>query len=373
MFRWHQGLNKPDGEKFGGGNPGGNYAAEDAAEAREACEYSRFDRQELCMKAMLCRAFGPIENIEWTEVPAPACGPKQVRYRTTVATLGFMDALMVKGEYQVKPALPYVPGSVSGGVVVEVGAEVRGIKVGDRVTASDHQGAFAEERVVGEETAVVTPDGMDDVQAAALRLTFTPSYLALVIRAHLQKGETLAVTGATGGIGFAAMQLGQHLGARVIGVVSSPAKAAFLKQHGFGESIVYTAENYKDRVNALTGGQGADVIFEVIGGEIFEQSLRCINVGGRVLVLGFAGGKIGNVPANLPLLKNASVIGSFLGGWRKRFPEAGPEINQAIQKILLDSGMQTPVSKTFHLSQAVEAMNTMLDRGNIGQVVLRAA
>lgn len=324
------------------------------------------------MKAMLCRAFGPIENIEWTEVPVPACGPRQVRYRTTVATLGFMDALMIKGEYQVKPALPYVPGSVSGGVVTEVGAEVQGIQVGDRVTASDHQGAFAEERVVGDETAVVTPAGMDDVQAAALRLTFTPSYLGLVIRGSLQRGETLVVTGATGGIGYAAMQLGQHLGARVIGAVSSAAKAAFLNEHGFKDTIVYTAENYKDRVNALTGGQGADVIFEVIGGEIFEQSLRCINVGGRILVLGFAGGKIGNAPANLPLLKNASIIGSFLGGWRKRFPEAGPQINRAIQTILLESGMTTPVAKTFHLSEAVAALNTMLDRNNIGQVVLRA-
>ena len=324
------------------------------------------------MKAMLCREFGPIENIVWTDLQAPSCGPKQVRYRTSVATLGFMDALMIKGEYQIKPTLPYVPGSVSAGVVTEVGAEVKGIKVGDRVTASDHQGAFAEERVVGEETAVVTPAGMEDVQAAALRLTFTPSYLGLVTRAHLQQGETLVVTGATGGIGFAAMQLGKYLGARVIGVVSSPAKADFLASHGFAENIVYTSENYKDRVNALTGGVGADVIFEVIGGDIFEQSLRCINVGGRVLVLGFAGGRIGNVPANLPLLKNASIIGSFLGGWRKRHPEAGPAINTAVQKILIESGMTTPVAKTFPLPQAVQALNTMLDRNNIGQVVLQA-
>lgn len=322
------------------------------------------------MKAMLCREFGPIENIVWTDVPAPACGPKQVRFRTSVATLGFMDALMVKGEYQVKPSLPYVPGSVSAGVVLEVGADVKGIKVGDRVTASDHQGAFAEERVVGEETAVVTPEGMEDVQAAALRLTFTPSYLALVIRAQLQKGENLVVTGATGGIGFAAMQLGKYLGARVIGVVGSAAKADFLRAHGFSEVIDYSKENYKDRVNALTGGLGADVIFEVIGGDIFEQSLRCINVGGRVLVLGFAGGRIGNVPANLPLLKNASIIGSFLGGWRKRHVEAGPEINRAIQNILAESGMKTPIARTFPMPEAAKALNTMLDRGNVGQIVL---
>ncbi len=322
------------------------------------------------MKAMLCREFGPIENIVWTDLPTRACGPRQVRYQTSVATLGFMDALMIKGEYQIKPDLPYVPGSVSAGRVTEVGPEVTGIKVGQRISASDHQGAFAEERVVGEETAVLTPDGMEDVQAAALRLTFTPSYLALVIRADLQKGETLVVTGATGGIGFAAMQLGKFIGARVIGVVGSAAKAAFLQKHGFSEVINYSIENYKDRVNALTGGAGADVIFEVIGGDIFEQSLRCINVGGRVLVLGFAGGRIGNVPANLPLLKNASIIGSFLGGWRKRHLEAGPEINRAIQKILIESGMKTPISRSFSMPQAADALKTMQDRGNIGQIVL---
>ncbi len=322
------------------------------------------------MKAMLCREFGPIENIVWTDLPTRACGPRQVRYQTSVATLGFMDALMIKGEYQIKPDLPYVPGSVSAGRVTEVGPEVTAIKVGQRISASDHQGAFAEERVVGEETAVLTPDGMEDVQAAALRLTFTPSYLALVIRADLQKGETLVVTGAAGGIGFAAMQLGKFIGARVIGVVGSAAKAAFLQKHGFTEVINYSVENYKDRVNALTGGAGADVIFEVIGGDIFEQSLRCINVGGRVLVLGFAGGRIGNVPANLPLLKNASIIGSFLGGWRKRHLEAGPEINRAIQKILIESGMKTPISRSFSMPQAADALKTMQDRGNIGQIVL---
>ena len=138
----------------------------------------------------------------------------------------------------------------------------------------------------------------------------------------------------------------------------------------YAETIDYSAENYKDRVNAMTGGLGADVIFEVIGGDIFEQSLRCINVGGRVLVLGFAGGRIGNVPANLPLLKNASIIGSFLGGWRKRHVDAGPAINQAIQKILAESGMKTPVARTFPMPQAAEALMTMLDRTTVGQIVL---
>ncbi len=323
------------------------------------------------MKAVICREFGPIEKLEWGELPPPVCGPNQVRFRTSVATVGFMDQLMVRGLYQHKPPLPFVPGSVSAGVVTEVGSDVKGIRVGQRVTASDYGGAYAEERVAGESDLELGPDGMDELQAAALRLTFVPSYLALVERAHLQRGETLVATGATGGIGFAALQLGRHLGARVIGAVGSAEKAAFLKAQGFEETIDYSVESFKDRVNALTAGKGADVIFEVVGGELLEQSLRCINVDGRVLVLGFTGGKIPNIPANLPLLKNAAVIGSFLGGWRRRHPERFVRINEAIREILSKTGMRTPVAREFPMSEAAAALKLLVERKAIGTVVLK--
>lgn len=323
------------------------------------------------MKAVICREFGPIGALEWGELPAPACGPNQVRFRTRIATVGFMDQLMVRGLYQHKPPLPFVPGSVSAGVVTEIGAAVKSIRVGQRVTASDYGGAYAEERVAGESDLELVPEGMDELQAAALRLTFVPSYLALVERARLQRGETLVATGATGGIGFAALQLGRHFGARVIGAVGSAEKAAFLKGHGFEETIDYSAENFKDRVNALTGGKGADVIFEVVGGELFEQSLRCINVGGRVLVLGFTSGKIGTVPANLPLLKNAAVIGSFLGGWRRHHPQRFVQINEAIRDILAKTGMRTPVGQVFAMSEAATALKMLVERRAIGTVVLK--
>ena len=189
-------------------------------------------------------------------------------------------------------------------------------------------------------------------------------------RGHLQAGETLVVTGATGGIGFAAMQLGRHLGARVIGAVGSAEKAQFLRAHGFDETIDYSVEGFKDRVNALTGGRGADVIFEVVGGDIFEQSLRAINVGGRILVLGFAGGKIGNAPANLPLLKNASIVGSFLGGWRQRDPEGVAAMTREMLEVLAKGDLKTPVSGTFALAEAARAMAAATDRRNVGQVVV---
>ena len=322
------------------------------------------------MKAVLCREFGPVDNLAWENTEPPACGPRQVRYRTTVATLGFMDTLMARGLYQVKPPLPYIPGSVSAGLVTEVGAEVMGIRLGQRITASDYYGGFAEERVVAEDVVVATPDDMEDAQAAALRLTFTPSYLALVVRAQLQAGETLVVTGATGGISYSAMQLGRYLGARVIGAVGSDAKVAYLRQQGFAETINYSNESFKDRVNALTEGRGADVIFEVIGGEIFEQSLRCINAGGRVLVLGFASGRIGQVPANLPLLKNAAVMGSFLGGWKKHDPQGIAAMTREIVRILSESGMRTPIARTLKMAEGAQAMKALLSRTVSGKIML---
>jgi len=323
------------------------------------------------MKALVCRDFGPIDDLVWGELPAPACGPRQVRYRTTMATLGFMDTLMVRGLYQLKPPLPYVPGAVSAGVVIEVGAEVDRVAVGQRISALDYHGAFAEERVVGEEAVVATPADIDDEQAAAFRLTFSPSYLALVKRARLQAGEVLVVTGATGGIGFSALQLGRHLGARVIGAVGSPEKAAWLRDQGFDEVIDYGRESFKVRVNALTDGRGADVIFEVIGGDIFDQSLRCIDMFGRILVLGFASGRIADAPTNLPLLKNAAVIGSFLGGWMKRDPAGFIEMNDDIVRLLGESGLRTPIARRYAMAEGAEAMKTLLRRETIGKIMLQ--
>jgi len=192
-----------------------------------------------------------------------------------------------------------------------------------------------------------------------------------VVRALLKWGFTLVATGAAGGIGFAALQLGRHFGARVIGAVGSPETAEFLKAHGFEETIDYSKEDFKDRVNELTGGLGADVIFEVVGGALFEQSLRCINVGGRVLVLGFTSGKIPSIPANLPLLKNAAVIGSFLGGWRRRHPARFAEINETIRGILATTGMRTPVAMVFPMSEAAAALKLLVERKAMGTVALK--
>ena len=277
---------------------------------------------------------------------------------------------MVEGLYQVKPPLPYTPGAVSAGIVSEVGGEVSNVSVGDRVSAMAYHGGFATERVVRREAIVVTPDGIDDDQAAAFRLTYSPSYLALVLRARIQPGETLVVTGATGGIGFSAMQLGRHLAARVIGAVGSDQKAAWLHQQGFTETINYGSGSFRDQVRALTDGRGADVIFEVVGGELLEASLRCINVFGRILVLGFAGGDIPNLPANLPLLKNAAVIGSFLGGWMSSDPDGFAAMNANVVDLLLTSDLRAPISARYPMTDAAEAMRALRTRSNIGKIML---
>lgn len=322
------------------------------------------------MKAVLCRDFGPIENLRWEEVAAPPCGAGQIRFRTTVATLGFMDQLLVRGLYQHRPALPFVPGAVSAGVVTEVGAEVKGIKVGDRVTASDYGGAFATERVVGAADVNVIPEGIEDLQSASGRLTFLPAYLALFVRSKLEKGETLVVTGATGGTGYAALMLGREVGARVIGAVGSADKAAFLRAQGFTDVVDYGAGSFKDQVNALTGGKGADVILDVVGGDVLAQSLRCINTDGRILIVGFAGGKIPEIPANLPLLKNAAVIGSFLGGWRRKHPERFERMRADMERLMLEKNLHLPIAARIPMSRAVDAMQMVIDRKAVGVVAL---
>lgn len=322
------------------------------------------------VNAIQCDRFGSIDDLRWGPRDLSDCGPDQVRFETTAATVGFMDTLMVQGLYQLKPDLPYVPGAVSAGIVTQIGSKVSDISVGDRVSALGYHGGFATARVVDRAAVVVTPEGIDDEQAAAFRLTYSPSYLALVLRARIQPGETLVVTGATGGIGFSAMQLGRQQGARVIGAVGSPAKAAWLHAQGFAETIDYSTEPFRQTVNAKTGGLGADVIFEVVGGEMLEQSMRCINVFGRILVLGFAGGDIPSLPANLPLLKNAAIIGSFLGGWMTRDPAAFMRMNDAVVDVLRNSDLRAPIAARFPLQKAPEAMAALRQRDNIGKIML---
>ncbi|MGY4400738.1 NADPH:quinone oxidoreductase family protein [Bradyrhizobium sp. USDA 3315] len=325
------------------------------------------------MKAIVCKEFGPIAGLAFEKVERPVVGATQVRIAIHVASLGFMDILMARGLYQLKPQLPYTPGSCGAGEIIEVGREVTGLKVGDRVSFLNYYGAYAEEIVTEATTVIRVPATMDLEQAATYRLTYSPAWYALVERAHLQAGETLVVTGAAGGVGMAAICLGKLLGARVIAAVGSEAKVGAVRGNGADEVINYGVENFRDRVKELTGGRGADVILDVVGGDIFDQSVRCINMWGRILVMGFASGRIPVLPTNLPLLKNASIVGVFYGGWGMGKDHDGiRRLNAKLLELAASGQITAHVSHRFPLSDTISAMHTLLGREAIGKIILTA-
>ncbi len=325
------------------------------------------------MKALVCRQFGDLDNLRIEDFPAPVITPTQVRVSMRAAGVGFMDTLMANGLYQLKPDLPYVPGAVGAGVVTEIGSQVTGIQVNDRVSFLNYFGAFAEEVATEAHTVVKIADSMDYAQGATFRLSYTPAYLALKTRANLQPGEVLLVTGASGGVGHAAVQLGKLMGATVIGSVGRDEKIDIVKGFGADHVINHSTESLKDRVKELTDGRGADVILDLIGGDVFDQTLRCVNFLGRIIVMGFTSGRIPQIPANLVLLKNCSILGVFLGGWMTRDPAASMKLNQELAELAQKGGLHTHISHRFSLDDAVKAMHTLRSRDTVGKVVLDIA
>ena len=323
------------------------------------------------MRALTCRAFGAIDDLKLENRNAEPLGAGQVRVATAVASLGFMDILMARGLYQLKPPLPYTPGACGAGEVIEVAPDVDQVKPGDRVSFLNYHGAFADAIVTDVDTLVVLPDHMSTEQAAAYRLTYNPAYLALVVRAGIQPGEVLLVTGATGGVGMAATRLGKVLGARVIAAVGSPEKMAAARANGADDVVCTRTERLRDRVKELTDGRGADVILDVVGGDVFDECIRCINILGRLIVMGFTSGRIPTLPVNLALLKNCSILGVFFGGWGMGRNHAEvKKLNDAL--LALAAGGQLPmhIAQRFPLEQAVPAMQALLSRRTIGKIIL---
>jgi NADPH2:quinone reductase len=281
-----------------------------------------------------------------------------------------MDTLMIKGLYQLKPDLPYIPGACGAGEVVEVGSEVRKVKVGDRVSFLNYFGAFAEQIATEEHTVVVLPDQMDYEQAATYRLSYSPAYLALVYRARLQPGETFLMTGAAGGVGLAAIRLAKVLGARVIAAVGDEAKKAAVLASGADAVVNYSVEDLRERVKSLTADRGADVILDVVGGDVFDQCMRCVAQFGRVIVMGFTSGRIPELKTNRLLLKNCSLLGVWLGDWMTRNPAGFERMNEEVLALAAEGKIPTLISKRFALSEALGAMQAQLSRRLIGKIVL---
>jgi NADPH2:quinone reductase len=323
------------------------------------------------MKAILCREWGGPETLRLDEAARPPLRPNEARIRVRAAGVNFADTLMIAGKYQVRPEFPFTPGLEAAGEVIEIGAAVRHLEPGRRVLAVlRFGGGYAEEIAIDADAVVPIPDAMDFVTAAAFPVAYGTAHFALTHRGHLAKGETLLVLGAAGGVGLAAVEIGKELGARVIAAAAGPEKLAVARAHGADELIDYQRESIRDRVRELTGGLGADVVFDPVGGDAFDQALRAVNWEARMLVIGFAAGRIQSVPANLILVKNISVIGVVWGAQAARDPVL---ISRNLAELLRwwEAGRLRPVvAKTFPLAEAGAAMQALLSRRHAGKIVL---
>ena len=325
------------------------------------------------MKAVLCHEFTGPAALSVGEAPPPPLGEDEVRISVKCASVSFMDTLLVSGLYQMKPPLPFVPGTDAAGEVVEIGAKVTRFKPGDRVAAFGWTGAFAEQMVVKDLRAIMLPDALDYERGAAIMHCYVTALYSLRERGALAKGETLLVHGAAGGVGLAAVDLGRHLGARVIATVGADEKAAVVKQYGAEEVINYTAGDFRERVRELTGGRGADVIYDPVGGDVFDQSVRCIAWNGRLLVIGFASGRIPELPANRVLLNNFSVVGVMTGVWADRFPQENVRVSDEVMALAASGAINPLVTQTLPMEKAGDAMQAIVARGVTGRIVLKIA
>jgi NADPH2:quinone reductase len=321
------------------------------------------------MKALVCRAnVDDLGSLALEDVALPPVGPNDVHLRIRAAGVNFPDILMVQGKYQHKPELPFVVGGERAGEVIAVGSSVHNIEVGDRVVGGGVTGAFAEECQLPAGSLRLMPRGADFATAGSFTTAYLTAYVALVRRGELQAGETLLVHGAAGGVGLAAVDLGKVLGARVIATASTPEKRSFLEHYGVDHALPSTG--FREAVKELTAGQGADVIYDPVGGDVFDESTRCIAFNGRLLVIGFTSGRIPSIAANIPLIKGFSVIGVRAGEYGRRLPEKGRENIAAIDRLLAEKRIRPHIAARFPLARAVEAMHTLVDRKIIGKAVI---
>lgn len=322
------------------------------------------------MRALLCKAFGPPESLELDEVDDPVAGPGQVLIDVAACAINFPDVLIIKGEYQFKPTMPFSPGAEVAGVVSEVGSGVEIVKVGDNVIASPGFGGLAEKVAVKADACIPVPDGIDLVHASAFMYAYGTSQHALVDRAAIQPGESLVVLGAAGGVGLAAVELGALLGAKVIAAASTDEKLELCRQYGASETINYADEDLKQRIRDLTGGSGADVIYDAVGGSFSESALRAIAWQGRFLVVGFAAGEIPKIPLNLLLLKGCEAVGVFWGSFVAREPERNQANVEQLMTWWREGRLRPHVSETFPLERAGEAIRHIADRKALGKIVV---
>jgi NADPH2:quinone reductase len=323
------------------------------------------------MKAVLCKAFGPAETLVLEEVPGPQAKKNEIVLDVHAAGVNFPDTLIIEGKYQFKPPFPFSPGGEAAGVISAVGEKITHLKVGDRVMGLTGWGSFAEQVAIPGYNVLPIPDGMGFDIAAAFSMTYGTSMHALKQRANLQPGETLLVLGASGGVGLAAVEIGKAMGARVIAAASSVEKLEVARQAGADELINYSETSLKDEVKRLTDGNGADVIYDPVGGDLFDQAIRCIAWNGRLLVVGFASGRIPELPVNLALLKGAAVVGVFWGSFAQRQPQDNAANFKTLFGWFAEGKLKPLVSQTFALEQTAQAIDTLGHRKAVGKLVIK--
>ncbi len=322
------------------------------------------------MKAVICKQWGPPEQLVVEEVPTREPGAGEVRIRIHAASVNFPDVLIIQNKYQFKPELPFTPGSEGAGEVISVGAGVTHVKAGDRVLANTGTGSFAQEMIAPAGKVVLMPQGMSFETAAAFTLTYGTSWHAIKDRAAIRPGETMLVLGAAGGVGISAIEIGKALGARVIAAASSDEKLKVCRDHGADETINYETEDLREGIKRTTGGKGPDVIYDPVGGKYAEPAFRSIGWRGRYLVIGFANGQIPALPLNLMLLKGASVVGVFWGDYVRREPQSNAADMQDMMALLAKGVLRPHVSASYPLDQVPQALNDMAARKVTGKVLI---
>ncbi|MFL5229964.1 MAG: NADPH:quinone oxidoreductase family protein [Microvirga sp.] len=323
------------------------------------------------MKAVLCRSFGGPETLVVEDVPEPRPGPGEARVRVRLAALNFFDTLIIENKYQLKPPLPFSPGAEFCGTVEALGPGTDGVKVGERVIGSIGYGACRELVTAEVKRLTPVPDGVSDEQAAGLTITYGTSLHALKDRAKLEPGETLAVLGAAGGVGLAAVEIGKLMGARVIACASADDKLAVARQHGADLTLNYAAESLRDGLRRLTDGRGVDVLYDPVGGDLAEPGLRSMAWKGRYLVIGFAAGEIPRLPLNLVLLKGCDVQGVFWGSFVDREPAAHAANMAWLLAHVADGGLSARVDAVFPLTETPAALGVLARREAKGKVLVR--
>jgi NADPH:quinone reductase len=325
------------------------------------------------MRAVLAKAFAPLEQLMLQEVAPKHAGPGQVLIAVHACGVNFMDGLIVQGKYQTKPPLPFSPGAEVAGVIEEVGAGVTGLSAGLRVLAPVGYGGFAEEVVSEAASVMPLPPTMDFATAACFPIVYATALHALKDRAQLKAAETLLVLGAAGGVGLTAVEIGKIIGARVIAAASSEAKLALCQAHGADALINYTTSDLRERVKELTAGQGVDVVYDPVGGSYAEPAVRSLAFLGRYLIIGFASGEIPKIPLNLLLLKQAALVGVFWGAYARARPEHNAQNFAQLFAWYAEGRLHPHVSETFTLERYREALDVVMNRRAQGKVALLVA